>query len=289
MGMLELAKGISAEPHNKFTVIMGKPGSGKTTIAGSYPKPILYVSVDTDGGGEVLKGYSDDEIHTISLVSDVPGTPNAKHVQNKLLELIRELKTTVHPYKTVVIDAYSSIEEGMVLFLEKVKNKKLNLDERGSIATAMLNLRNEIVEASRGGVEYVAICHIKDKKTTDNTTGEESLMIVPKMSYNNGNLLLERASNVMYASKRTVINEDNTRRVAFLTYIGAHPNIDTKLRTKGKLISGGVYVEDLTYDKLSLIINGEEKIENIEKLKVVESQNPFGDDTDTEQQKGEEW
>lgn len=289
MGMLELAKGISAEPHNKFTVIMGKPGSGKTTIAGSYPKPILYVSVDTDGGGEVLKGYSDDEIHTISLVSDVPGTLNAKHVQSKLLDLIRELKTTVHPYKTVVIDAYSSIEEGMVLFLEKVKNKKLNLDERGSIATAMLTLRNEIVEASRCGVEYVAICHIKDKKTTDNTTGEESLMIVPKMSYNNGNLLLERASNVMYASKRTVINDDNTRRVAFLTYIGAHPNIDTKLRTKGKLISGGIYVEDLTYDKLSQIINGEQNIDNIEKLKVVESQNPFGDDTETEQQKGEDW
>ena len=289
MGMLDLAKGISAEPHNKFTVIMGKPGSGKTTIAGTYPKPILYVSVDTDGGGEVLKGYSDDEIKTISLVSDTPGKPDSKHVQAKLLELIRELKNTQHPYKTVVIDAYSSIEEGLVLFLEKVKNKKLNLDERGSVASAMLTLRNEIIEASRGDVEYVAICHIKDKKTTDNTTGEESLMIVPKMSYNNGNLLLERASNVMYASKRTVINDDNTRRVAFLAYIGAHPNIDTKLRTKGKLLSGGVYVEDLTYDKLKEIVDGKQTIENIEKLNVVESQNPFGDDTEIEQQKGEDW
>lgn len=289
MGMLDLAKGISAEPHNKFTVIMGKPGSGKTTIAGTYPKPILYVSVDTDGGGEVLKGYSDDEIKTIQLVSDTPGKPDSKHVQAKLLELIRELKNTQHPYKTVVIDAYSSIEEGLVLFLEKVKNKKLNLDERGSVASAMLTLRNEIIEASRGDVEYVAICHIKDKKTTDNTTGEESLMIVPKMSYNNGNLLLERASNVMYASKRTVINDDNTRRVAFLAYIGAHPNIDTKLRTKGKLLSGGVYVEDLTYNKLKEIVDGKQTIEKIEKLNVVESQNPFGDDTEIEQQKGEDW
>ena len=103
MGMLDLAKGISAEPHNKFTVIMGKPGSGKTTIAGTYPNPILYVSVDTDGGGEVLKGYSDDEIKTIQLVSDTPGKPDSKHVQAKLLELIRELKNT-HTRTSSTID-----------------------------------------------------------------------------------------------------------------------------------------------------------------------------------------
>ena len=32
----------------------GKPKSGKTLIAGSYPKPLLYVSVGNDGGGRVL-------------------------------------------------------------------------------------------------------------------------------------------------------------------------------------------------------------------------------------------
>lgn len=290
MGMLDLVKGISSEPHNRFTVILGKPGSGKTTIAGTYPKPLLYVAVDTDGGGEVLKGYSDDDIKTLSLTSDEPGKPGAKHVQVKCMELIKELKTTNHGFKTILIDAYSSIEEGVVTYLEKSKGKKLNLDERGGIATLMLNLRNELVELSRGDVEVVAICHIKDKKTTDNTTGEESLMIVPKMSYNNGNILLERASNVMYASKRTVINEDNTRRVAFLTYVGAHPNIDTKLRTKGKLIEGGLYIENLDYDKLQKIINGEQEIQKIEKLNVVESQNPFNDEIENDtKQENEDW
>lgn len=288
MSMLDLVKGISQEPHNKFTVIMGKPGSGKTTLSGTYPKPILYVAVDTDGGGEVLKGYSDDEIKTLSLSSDEPGKPGAKHIQTKLIELLEELKNTKNPYKTVVIDAYSSIEEGVVTFLEKAKGKKLNLDERGSIGTLMLNLRNKIVDLSRGDVEYVAVCHIKDKKTTDNTTGEESTMIVPKMSYNNGNILLERASNVMYCSKRTVINDDNSRRVAFLTYIGAHPNMDTKLRTEGKKLDSGIYVEELNYEKLQEIIKGKKQIEEIKKLNVVESQeNPFSDDK-TENE-GEDW
>lgn len=288
MSMLDLVQGISKEPHNNFTVIMGKPGSGKTTVAGTYPKPMLYVSIDTDGGGEVLKCYSDDEIKTIQLNSDDPTVPGAKHIQTKIMELLNELSQP-HPYKTVVLDAYSSIEEGVALFWEKMKGKKLNLDERGSLGTLMLNLRNKIVELSRGDVQYVAICHIKDKKTTDNTTGEESTMIVPKMSYNNGNVLLERASNVMYCSKRTVINEDGTRRVAFLTYVGAHPNMDTKFRTEGKLLETGLYIENATFDKLEELRKNNKSIENIEKLNVVESQeNPFSDENENKSE-GEDW
>lgn len=288
MSMLDLVQGISKEPHNNFTVIMGKPGSGKTTVAGTYPKPMLYVSIDTDGGGEVLKCYSDDEIKTIQLNSDDPTVPGAKHIQTKIMELLNELSQP-HPYKTVVLDAYSSIEEGVALFWEKMKGKKLNLDERGSLGTLMLNLRNKIVELSRGDVQYVAICHIKDKKTTDNTTGEESTMIVPKMSYNNGNVLLERASNVMYCSKRTVINEDGTRRVAFLTYVGAHPNMDTKFRTEGKLLETGLYIENATFDKLEELRKNNKSIEKMEKLNVVESQeNPFSEEKENKSE-GEDW
>ena len=87
MSMLELAKGISEEPHNNFIVFMGKPGSGKTTNAGTLPKPMLYISIDTDGGGEVLKGYSDDEVKVISLQSDTPGAPNSEHLQTKIMNI----------------------------------------------------------------------------------------------------------------------------------------------------------------------------------------------------------
>lgn len=276
MSLLDSVKGISQEPHNRCTIIMGKPGSGKTTIAGTYPKPLLYVSIDTDGGGEVLKQYSDDEVKVLSLSSDKPGVPGAKHIQMKVMDLLKELEGP-HPYKTVVIDAYSSIEEGVVDYMERMKGKKLTLDERGGVGNVMLALRNKIVELSRGGVEYVCICHIKTKEDVDNTTGEKNQMIIPKMTYNNGNLLLERASNVMYCTRKTVLNADGTKSVKFLTYIGPHPNMDTKLRTEGKKMDTGIYMEDFTYEKLEQVRTGKQ----IQKVNVIEpTSNPFDDDNE---------
>jgi hypothetical protein len=276
MGLLDLAKGISTEPHNRLTIFNGKPGSGKTTTAGTFPKPMLYVALDSDGGGEVLKCYSDNDVKVLTLTGDVPGTPGARHLQAKVMELLNELKGP-HPYKSVVFDAYSSIEENLVNYVEKIKGKKLNLDERGSIATAMLDVRNALVELSRGDVEYVCINHVKTKQCVDSTTGETTEMIIPKMSYNNGNILLERASAVIYSVRRTVVNEDGTRTVKFLNYVGAHPNMDTKLRTHGKMSTTGMYIENLTYEKLQELMRGDKPIEQT--LNVVETpSNPFEDE-----------
>lgn len=288
MGMLDLARGISTEPHNRFTVIIGKPGSGKTTLAGTYPKPILYVSIDTDGGGEVLKGYSDDEIKVLELKSEPFGTPGASHLQTKLMMLLKELEGP-HPYKTVVLDAYSSVEEDVVRFLEKAKGSQLNQQEWGRVGKLMLDVRDKLISLSRGDVEYVAISHIKERKGTDTATSEEYIQLVPKMTYNNGNLLLERASNVMYCARRTILNDDGSRKVAFLTYLGAHPNMDTKLRTKGKMADTGIYVEGLTYDKIEELKDNKTDIKEVAKLNVIEtSQNPFSDESD-EKENEENW
>lgn len=280
MGMLDTVKNISQAAHNRLTIFNGKPGSGKTTTAGTFPKPMLYVALDSDGGGEVLKCYSDDEVKILTITPDKPGTTGAKHLHAKVKDLLEELKGP-HPYKSVVFDAYSSIEENLVTHTEKIKGKKLNLDERGSIATAMLDLRNRIVELSQGDVEYVCINHVKTKQCTDSTTGEVTEMIIPKMSYNNGNILLERASAVIYSVRRTVVNDDGTRTVKFLNYVGAHPNMDTKLRTRGKMATTGMYIEDLTYEKLQELMQGEKEIE--QKLNVVEAPtNPFDDENKDE-------
>ena len=105
MGFLDQLKGISTIPENKLHIIMGFPGSGKTTLAATYPKPMLYVQIGDDGGGIVMKNYSDNDIKYLLLENDDKGS-----VYVKLMSLLDELKASNGAgFKTVVLDAYTSI------------------------------------------------------------------------------------------------------------------------------------------------------------------------------------
>jgi bifunctional DNA-binding transcriptional regulator/antitoxin component of YhaV-PrlF toxin-antitoxin module len=251
MGLLANLKGISDEVYNNLTVIVGMPGSGKTTLAGTYPKPMLYVSVGADGGSVVLKHYGDENIKVLPLERD--NTP----IYTKMTALFDELLTTKHGFKTILVDAYSSVEEDLVGFMEAAKKKKLNLDERGDVGEKMLRLRDKIVKLSRqDDAEVVLVCHIKTKEATDNITGKVTKNYIPKMTENNGIKLLERASNAMYCARKTVMSE-NGLAVKFVTFIGAHPNINTKFRSEHKPSNvTGYYVSDCSYDKIQKIRYG---------------------------------
>lgn len=278
MSHLEKIKPISSEVYNKFTVIMGKPGSSKTTVAGTWPKPMLVITIGDDGGAVVLKHYSDEEVKTVKLTSDDPKQVGAKHVGIKLKELLEELRT-VTEFKTVVIDAYSSVEEEIVNYLVAKKGTGLSLQERGDIKNFLVDLRDAIVKnSSTSNVEYIAIVHVKIAEDTDNISGEKNINLIPKMSLNNGNILLERASNVMYCSRKTVKDLDKGNKVKFLTYVGAHPYIDTKIRFEnGTKLESGVYIENCTYEDIVNLSKTGEK--NIKKVDIVEmkSDNPFNE------------
>lgn len=269
MSYLDKVKGISEELSNKLTVIMGYPGSGKTSLAGTYPKPMLYVTIGDDGGGVVLKQYSDNDVKVIEIKTDTTTSVS------KVKELLKELKENPkHGYKTIVFDAWTSLQEELEQFARNKKGTNLNFDEWASIGKELLDCRDKVVDLSKTqDCEFVLVCHVKDKEETDNLTNEITKSIIPKMTGTNGKILLERANNVMYCCRKNVKDENGRMSVKFLTYIGAHPSIDTKLRTDKKLFDGvGTYIENCTYEKIQELIDGKlnEKIEVIENVK-----NPF--------------
>jgi len=290
---LEEAKGISKSVTNKYTVIMGKIGTSKTTSAGTYPKPMLYITVAKDGGGIVLKGYSDDEIKFLDITSDNPldqayvnGKNTPKSSYTKIFEILTELKENC-PFKTVVIDTATAIQEDLVKFLEAYKGgKKLNEGEWGTVGKLMSSMVDLLAELSQKDTEYVSIMHIKEHKLSDSTTGQEYIEYVPKMTLNNGSTFLEKANNVMYSCRKTVLNKQGSPEVKFLMYIGSHPYIDTKLRLpNGEKLDKGLYIEDFTFDKFQKIIK-ENDFEP--KVTVVEPENPFKNDEEEIETKKEE-
>lgn len=279
MSYLSKIQGISKAKHNSTTIVLGKPGSGKTTFAGTFPKPLLLITVGKDGGAEVLRGYTDDDIKTINIEND-----NDTSVYNKLMSILDELKDN-QEFKTIVVDPYTSIQEGLINYMSAQKGKQLSQQEYGMVGQLMLNMRDKIDTIADGSKEVVLICHIKENEQTDSITGEKTKELVPKMTLNNGKILLEHASAVLYTCKKTVVNDEGNGVVKFLTYVGAHPNIDTKFRTsKGKALTAGKYYENFDYDTMRKLYNGDVLIEEQKVLKVVEpTDNPFEEKTNNEE------
>jgi hypothetical protein len=236
---------------------------------------MLFVQIGDDGGGIVMSEMTDKDVSFILLESDKEGT-----IYVKLMQLLKELKDQPTLYKTVVIDAYSSIEENMISTAVQTKGKTLSWDERGAITQAMVNLRDTIVNLSKvTPMTFVEITHLKSAESTDNISGETTVRYIPKMSQNNGNIMLERANNIMYCTRKVVADENGQPTIKFLTYIGAHPNIDTKYRYKSHLLTedSGIYIENCTYEKIQNLSN---KTIDFKPVKVIEptkneDANPF--------------
>src|SRR5262245_50577153 len=78
-------------------VLYGRAGSGKTTLACSFPRPILLLDVK-DRGTDSVKDFADKDLHVLP-VKSVEDLENAYWY----------LRKTSHSYKTVVIDQLSGL------------------------------------------------------------------------------------------------------------------------------------------------------------------------------------
>ena len=107
---------------------MGKPKSGKTLIAASYPKPLLYISVGNDGGGRVIAAqYREDiakgNIKVKNLKNDEPVNGKIKTTSiEKLALVLAELrKPESDKFATIVIDTVGALQDDYKTYLEFCK------------------------------------------------------------------------------------------------------------------------------------------------------------------------
>ena len=246
--------------HN-IDMYMGKPKSGKTLIAGSYPKPLLYVAIGNDGGGRVLLSKFGDDIKKGNIkVKNLRNDPivNAKIAKTsieKLAELLRDLrKPDADKFKTIVIDTVSALQDDYKTYLEFTKGgRSLSQQEWGDVAKMVLSAKDNMKRFSEEmGVIFVWITHTSEQELYETSGLNKEIRIIPDLTIKSGIKFMKDASNIFYCCRKTVINSNGDREVKFLTYVGPHPLMDTG--TRDMILSCGDFVEDFNYPKWQQLV-----------------------------------
>lgn len=247
---------------HSIDLYMGKPKSGKTLIAGSYPKPLLYISVGNDGGGRVLyTKYKDDvtkgNIKVKNLCNDPAiGGKIAKTSIEKLAVLLAELrKPGADEFKTIVVDTIGSLQDDYKSYLEFTKGgRALSQQEWGDVAKMVLNIKDNMKRFSEEKhVTFVWVTHTSEQEMCETSGLAKEVRIVPDLTIKSGVKYMKDASNIFYCCRKTVINDKGDRSVKFLTYVGPHPLMDTG--TRDMLLTVGDFVENFNYDKWQQLVN----------------------------------
>ena len=246
---------------HSIDLYMGKPKSGKTLIAGSYPKPLLYVSVGNDGGGRVLfTKYRSDVEKGLIKVKNLKNDPVvngkiAKTSIEKLASILAELrKPDSDKFKTIVIDTIGSLQDDYKSYLEFTKGgKSLSQQEWGDVAKMVLNIKDNMKRFSEEqGVTFVWLTHTSEQELYETSGLNKEKRIIPDLTIKSGVKCMKDASNIFYCCRKTIVNERGEKEVKFLTYVGPHPLMDTG--TRDILLQKGEFIEDFNYDKWQKLV-----------------------------------
>lgn len=262
---------------HSIDMYMGKPKSGKTIIAGSYPKPLLYCSVGNDGGGRVLKtAYPEDVakglIKVKNLRNDYPVNGKIRQTSiEKLAVLLADLrKPGADKFATIVVDTIGALQDDYKTYMEFMKGgKALSQQEWGDVAKMVLNIKDNMKRFSEEmGVNIVWVTHTSEQEIYETSGLNKEIRIIPDLTIKSGVKYMKDASNIFYCCRKTVINTSGERDVKFLTYVGPHPLMDTG--TRDILLQKGDFIENFTYDKWQRLIE-EQKLDAVEVLTVTEN------------------
>jgi hypothetical protein len=246
---------------HSIDLYMGKPKSGKTLITGSYPKPMLYVSVGDDGGGRVLATkYRTDvmngniKVKNLRNDSVIGGKIKTTSIE-KLANLLAELRRPgADKFKTIVIDTVGALQDDYKSYLEICKGgKALSQQEWGDVAKMVLAIKDNMKRFSEEmGVTIVWLTHTAEQEVYETSGLNKEIRIIPDLTIKSGIKYMKDASNIFYCCRKTVINDKKEKEVKFLTYVGPHPLMDTG--TRDMLLSCGDFVEDFNYQKWQKLI-----------------------------------
>jgi phage nucleotide-binding protein len=245
-------------------VIYGRSGTGKTTFAGSFPKPILLLDCKDEGSSSLL-GMDDIEVMRVESTDD--------------LEMVHEFLNR-HPdrYKTVVLDTVSMLQQ---IVTEETGDKKkkvstkaagawgtLTRQDWGDIAAYMKTWLVNFRDLSREhGMEVVFIAQdrVNNFEDADTEDGAIAPEVGPRLSPSIASALNAAVSiigNTFIRVRDVTVTNAKTgkktkrQKIEYALRIGPNSSYITKAR-KGKSITLPEFIDDPDYESVLEALAGE--------------------------------
>lgn len=223
----------------------GRSGTGKTTLAGTFPAPVLFLDISEKGTDSV---------------EDVPEGKGLR-VENweDFEAMYWYLRSGKHPYKTVVVDTVTMLQKfAREYVLEqngKEKNGQMNRNLWGQVAHLLsawfINYRD---------LPMHTVFLAQDKNTDEEANeGEDQIVqeIGPRLSPSVAAALTAAVKIIgqCYIKEYVRVTKDKTEKTySFRLRIGPHALYLTKVR-KAKSIILPSSLHDPTYEKLMKAIS----------------------------------
>jgi hypothetical protein len=242
--------------HRSF-VLYGRSGTGKTTIASSFPKPMLFLDV---------KDVGDDSISDVEdlKVMDV-------REWNDFEMAYWWLKRNPKRYKSLAIDTVSQLQQ---LAIRKVlEDKSKDADHAGEWGVMTKREWGEVASLMKIWITNLRdlpmdVCFIAQDRTFNVSEEDEAEGLEPEVGPGlSPSIAKHLNANVHHIGntfiRRKTFETKNGKKVKaftktqFCMRVAPHPVYITKIRKPKGIIAPGVIV-DPTYDKLVAIIKGEE-------------------------------
>lgn len=229
----------------------GRSGTGKTTLASTFPKPILLLDI-REKGTDSVANVKNLRVGSITQWSEFE-------------EVYWYLSKGDHPYKTVVIDQISQLQDLAINHAMKEDGKdpeKDSISKRnwgqaaGLMKTWLLNYRDLI----DNGIHVVFLAHDRVSSGDDDGSGEDQIdpvvgaRVMPSVgSFLNGAVKI--IGNTFIQETFQIVNKRRVRSVEYGMRIGPHAYFTTKTRSPVGIAAPDVIV-DPSYDKLVAVMQG---------------------------------
>lgn len=251
--ILSRAKPVSELEMVITALFYGRSGTGKTTLAGDFPKPLLLLDIG-ERGTDSLSDQEGIDVLTISQWGE-------------LEEVYWDLAEGGHGYKTVVIDAVHTMQGLALQEARDVAGKKekdqTSQRDFGQASGLMNKWLYHFRDLRDDGVNIVFLAHDRLREVD---TEDDETVILPEMGPNLMPGVAKTITGAVNIIGYTFIKEEVTkskiagkkpqREVQYGLRIGPNAIYSTKIR-KPKNFHLPEYLIDPSYGKLVSVLKGE--------------------------------